>query len=239
MTTEYVQVSQRYPTGTASVFKDPDGNASFTIPRPAAFDDVKLDESMLRRLETVPADWIYFGTLSQAPEQSEQSLAKLIERLPRAKRFYDVNLRKGHWTVRLVQALSRLCTVIKVNEDEAQLLYRLTAGEETFTLKRFSRYWSALHGVETIVITLGGHGCAIYSAGTLTRHVGFAVHVVDTVGAGDAFSSGYMHGMAQGWTLDQIARFANALGATVASRSGATPLWTPTECLQLIATTSL
>jgi fructokinase len=58
---------------------------------------------------------------------------------------------------------------------------------------------------------------------------------VDTVGAGDAFAAAFLHGYELQWPRARTAAFANALGALVASRAGATPAWTVDECQQLIA----
>jgi len=55
--------------------------------------------------------------------------------------------------------------------------------------------------------------------------------VADTVGAGDAFAAGLLHGLQQGWTAERTADFANRLGAVVASRPGAIPAWTLQDVL--------
>lgn len=52
---------------------------------------------------------------------------------------------------------------------------------------------------------------------------GEKVQVVDTVGAGDAFTAALIWSRLEGWELDRSARFANRVGAPVASRSGAMP----------------
>jgi len=55
------------------------------------------------------------------------------------------------------------------------------------------------------------------------------IEVVDTVGAGDAYSSGLIHGIDAGWAPERIAGFAGRLAGVVASRRGATPPLTPQE----------
>jgi fructokinase len=52
------------------------------------------------------------------------------------------------------------------------------------------------------------------------------------------FAAGFLDGYQSGWPLDKTASFANALGAIVASRAGATPIWSVEECQQLMATSS-
>ena len=49
---------------------------------------------------------------------------------------------------------------------------------------------------------------------------GYPVEVLNTVGAGDAFASGLIHGLLQDWSWRRAARFANACGAIVVTRHG-------------------
>ena len=58
---------------------------------------------------------------------------------------------------------------------------------------------------------------------------GYRVQVADTVGAGDAFSAAFLHGLNAGWPAAQIGDFANRLGALVASRPGGAAPWSLEE----------
>jgi len=232
VSTEFVQIVTERPTGTAVVVTDHSGSASYFIERPAAFDCVRVDRPILSRLEQFDPQWIYFGTLTQTDGHTFNALAEIIRRSPEAKRFYDMNLRTGHWNFALVEDLSRIATVLKLNDSEAELLFHHVFGEKPFSLEEFCRYWSSTYGVETICITLGGAGCAVFINGTLRTYPGYTIKVVDTVGAGDAFAAAFLHGLHLGWPVERIAPFANSLGALVASRAGATPAWTLDECLE-------
>jgi fructokinase len=103
-------------------------------------------------------------------------------------------------------------------------------------MEDFCASWASAHGIDVICITLGPAGCFVYDQGHVTRAPGYSVTVRDTVGSGDAFSSGFLHGYALGWPMAGIAAFANALGALVASRAGATPNWATDEVFALAAT---
>jgi fructokinase len=233
LTTEFVQTTTERPTGAAIVSTYGHGNAVFSIERPAAFDCFHADDLFLARLARWNPDWIYFGTLAQADASMEEGLLALLDNFPRARCFYDVNLRTGHWSLSLVERLSGLADVMKLNDSEAEILYSLKWGESGFTLEAFCRRWASTSGIGTICVTLGSMGCAIFSGDALRTFPGFTVDVVDTVGAGDAFAACLLHGLHQGWPLEQCASLANAVGAIVASRAGATPEWTMDECLQL------
>lgn len=235
LSTEFVQVLPGKDTGTARVTTDNSGNASFFIQRPAAFDQFHLDESQFAAIAALQPGWIYFGTLAQTHPPTLATLDALLQRLSGLKRFYDMNLREGHWNLPLVERLSSQASILKLNDSEAETLFGLTCTGEKFSLERFARYWSSTYKIETICITLGSKGCAVFSENALHLFDGFSVKVVDTVGAGDAFAAAFLHGHIQGWPIARQAAFANALGALVASRAGATPAWTVDECLQRIA----
>lgn len=235
LTTCLVQVVPDFPTGIANVATDASGNATFFISRPAAFDCVCLDEPKLRAIRNTHPDWLYFGTLAQTSPQSEGRIQKLVAAMPNLKCFYDINLREGHWDLSLVQRLSQMASIVKLNESEAETLYALTCDSKPYSLAEFCQHWSSTYGIDVLCVTLGSQGCAIWVEGKLTRYAGFSVQVVDTVGAGDAFSAAFLHGVLLQWPMERTCAFANAVGAIVASRAGATPDWSPEECLQLIA----
>lgn len=230
----FIQTVSGQATGTAVVVADRGGNATFQIPRPAAFDCIDADDSLLEKLRRTRPDWIYFGTLAQTTPQIEDLVRRVSGSFPDARCFYDMNLRQGHWSVELVQRLSRMASVIKLNENEAEILFSLSDSRGSYSIESFCRLWSSVYGTDLICVTLGSRGCAIWTEEKLREFAGFPTRVADTVGAGDAFSAAFLHGLGQGWPLERIARFGNALGSIVASRPGATPSWELRECLQLI-----
>jgi fructokinase len=231
---EFIDVAPDRQTGTAMVTSDKSHNVTFVIKRPAAFDFLKIDGTLLSHLAARSPDWIYFGTLTQTSNGNEAVLHRLVAAAPKARCFYDLNLREGLWSFDLVQRLSRLASVIKLNEFEAETLYRLACkSTDPFSFEGFCRCWSQIYGTQVICITLGERGCAIWADGAYRIFAGFSVKVVDTVGAGDAFSAAFLHGFQLGWPMERTGSFANALGAIVASRDGATPAWTIEECLTM------
>jgi fructokinase len=233
LTTVGVREVDSFPTGTAIVGAGSGGDAAFVIPRPAAFDKVAIDPQALAAARGV--DWLYFGTLLQTDEAAELLVADLAANLAPARCFYDINLRTGHWNLPLVLRLCKLATVLKLNESEAETLHKLTqTTDAAFSLETFCAEWSSRYAIDTICVTLGPAGCLVYDRGVLTRAPGYEVTVCDTVGSGDAFAAAFLHGYSLGWPMQETARFANALGALVASRAGATPDWTVDEVWAMV-----
>lgn len=230
------QIIPDAPTGAAIVTTDSEGNASYRIERPAAFDRFRLDEPTMARLHALQPSWLYFGTLAQAAPGSPALIDALRRRFPGLPCFYDVNLREGHWNFPLIQHLSRSATVLKLNHAEAELLHRFLHPLCIFSLESFCREWAAAHRISTICVTLGAEGCAILADDHFQTFPGLPVKVVDTVGAGDAFAAAYLHGMLRKWSAETSARFANALGALVANHAGATPEWSIDQLQTLMDT---
>jgi fructokinase len=210
LTTEFIQVAAARPTGSVSVRLDAEGHPDFTIHRPAAYDCLTLDERQLARLAELRPDWIYFGTLYPMEGHAREVLRSVMDAVPGARRFYDVNLRRGCYTPELVRELLALAAAVKLNDDEAELFPDLGAAP-------------------SVAITRGEKGCLVRIGNDRAECPGYPVKVADTVGAGDAFAAAFLHGLAAGWSAARTGDFANRLGALVASRAGALPAWSPAE----------
>jgi len=240
ISTEFVQVLPGRETGIAEVELDTDGRPMFRIVRPAAYDFVELGPRQLQRIATLQPDWIYFGTLYHMSSQALASTFKLLEAVPSAQRLYDVNLRDGNWSLGLVERLSSQANVVKLSDTEAEFLdANVNAGDQGSSVEDFCRRWSRRYGCQAICVTFGERGCAVFQNGLYCEIPGFKVEVADTVGAGDAFSAAFLHGLAQGWDALSAGRLANAVAALVASRPGATPKWHIEECQAMLGVEKL
>jgi 5-dehydro-2-deoxygluconokinase len=81
----------------------------------------------------------------------------------------------------------------------------------------------------TLVVKRGPLGCAVID-GAIPRSLdeafngrGVEVEVLNVLGAGDAFSAGFLSGWVRGEDYDHCCRYANACGALVVSRHGCAP----------------
>lgn len=221
--------SNRWATGTASVSLDCEGRPAFQISRPAAYDDLCLLPGDLQAIQRLSPNWVYFGTLFPSIPEGRATLEQLLDAAPQAIRLYDVNLRPGFDSMQLVVDLLGKADVVKLNECEAQTVagsLGLAAEAE-----RFCRAGAERYGWRAVCITLGERGCAIFDGRDFVEARGENVQVVDTVGAGDAFAAAFLYGLSNGWTVSQIAGFANRVGGLVASRAGAIPEWSILEAV--------
>ena len=78
------------------------------------------------------------------------------------------------------------------------------------------------HGVKTVGLKMGEDGCYVRTADREVRVPAYEVDVVDGTGSGDAFVAGFIVGTLRGWDLEDVARFANAVGALCVTAPGTT-----------------
>ncbi|MEU6076352.1 sugar kinase [Micromonospora sp. NPDC047074] len=130
----------------------------------------------------------------------------------------DVNHRARLWsrdTARAVLTpLAGYASVVVASADELDLVGEPGADEPAVVAELFRR------GVHTVLVKLGGDGARAYTPDEV-RHVGaLTVTAVDAVGAGDAFTAGYLSGWFDGLDLNGRLRRAATLGAFAVSSPG-------------------
>jgi fructokinase len=220
LSTKFIRTVNNAPTGTVSVVIDAEGQPSYEIHRPAAYDFVEMPD-----LDAAP-QWIYHGTLQLVEPRMRALFLELIRVYPDARRFYDINLRKNSYTPALVMELLHLANVVKLNSDELSVVERMAGTSHAHaSTESFCRDYQARFDWDAVCITCGERGCAILQGAEYVEISGIPVDVADTVGAGDAFAAAFLHGLDQSWPPARIGAFANRLGALVASRPGGVPNW--------------
>jgi 5-dehydro-2-deoxygluconokinase len=76
-------------------------------------------------------------------------------------------------------------------------------------------------GIETLIVKRGSAGASIhYPDGSKKDVPGFPVEILNVLGAGDAFASGFLYGILQDWDLYKSCRMGNASGAQVVTKKG-------------------
>jgi fructokinase len=224
LSTRFVCRVEGYATGIASVSLNAEGQPSFRIHRPAAYDFPELTEADLQDLLSPVPDWIYYGTLLQMSAQAHEVTRKLLASNCGARNFYDINLRPDCYRPQLVRDLMSQATVVKLNDEEVPAVDQMQ-GRSHSTLEGFCRDYAEEVGWEAVCVTRGSEGCALLMGDDFVESPGYKTTVVDTVGAGDAFAAAFLHGLGNRWPAKRVADFANRVGALVTSRPGAIPEW--------------
>ena len=223
----HVQIDASHATGQVTVVLD-QGQPRYTIHEGAAWDFMELSDAWLQLAER--ADAICFGSLAQRNEQSKRTIQELVASTSSScVRVFDVNLRRPYLLSDVVEESLELATVAKLNDEEVpQVLEMLgleqVSGESSEALREGAeRLLEEFENLDLVAVTRGGHGSLLVRRGEWHEHPGVPVKVVDTIGAGDAFTAAMTHSLLQGAGLAELNEAGNRWGSWVASQSGAMP----------------
>jgi fructokinase len=219
--TGYIQRDPSLPTGTVKVMISADGQPTYEIERPVAWDAMEPTpgwKELARQAEAV-----CFGTLAQRSEQSRRAIAAFLEATrPECVRIFDVNLRPPYYSCDAILGSIRLATIVKFNEDELDEVSTM-AGFPVRGSPQEVRTLATRLGVELVCVTRGSRGSLLATPQQAVEHPGFPVQVVDTVGAGDAFAAAVTRCWSSHMGLEKISVVANRWAGWVASQHGAMP----------------
>jgi fructokinase len=219
LSTEFIQIDPDHPTGTVTVSLNAAGVPDYTIDQPVAWDFIEWDERLEHLVEPKS---IYFGSLAQRNEISRSTIRRLVDRHPRSRRFCDLNLRAPDYDSETIDWCLYNSLWFKVNESEFEILTNDRPDWDKDVAARARQFRQTLH-FKLFCLTRGEAGAIAISDSSGFRIPGISSHVVDTVGAGDAFSAAMATQLLDRKKLEEAATFANAYAALIASKQGATP----------------
>jgi len=134
--------------------------------------------------------------------------------------FVDVNLRDPWWHREWLDDALQRAHWAKLNEHELRMLSSQTNDSD---IKDCAETLRCSHALEWLVVTRGGEGALLLSDGkSVETSPGKVEDLVDTVGAGDAFSAVTILGLLRGWPLSALAQRAVEFAAAVCRLRGAT-----------------
>jgi fructokinase len=216
-----VQTDAVHPTGTVVVHIAADGQPSYELIEPVAWDFLEWTpewQNLARH-----ADAVCFGSLSQRSRISHETVRTFLRWTePTAVRVFDVTLRQNFYSRVALDESLRSANIIKCNEEELATLVRVFDSPAK-TIEDSAHWLLGTFGAELVCVTRGERGSSLFTKSESDTHPGQRVQVADTVGAGDAFAAALVYHYLRGSSLQAINEAANQMGAWVASQAGATP----------------
>ncbi|WP_075556801.1 carbohydrate kinase family protein [Parabacteroides timonensis] len=211
-----------YPTGTVNVELKEDGIPEYTITERVAWDHISPTSVAVDLAERVDA--ICFGTLGQRSLQSRDAIQAILSFAPdTAYRLFDINLRQHYYDKVLIEESLYLANVLKMNDEELlrlKELFDLTGSEE-----KIATWFMKNYNLRMVVLTAGASYSTVYTPEEVSTLQTPKVEVIDTVGAGDAFSAALIMSLLNGVKLSEAHRYAVKIAAFVCSNQGAWPAY--------------
>jgi fructokinase len=217
-------------TGAATVIER-GGEHRFEIHADAAWDHLDLAAARTALRAAAPGI-VYFGTLAQRNAASAQTIDALLEQTG-ALRYLDLNLRSGQDNRDVARHSLERADWVSVNDDELRTMLvwfapqaDAAAADDSVALRDGIRCLMERFRVARLIVTRGARGYAAFDlrGRCIAQGAAHAVTpVVDTVGAGDAFSAGFIALQSAGCTMAASLAAANRYAAAVCGQRGALP----------------
>lgn len=217
-----------HPTGTVAVTLDDRGVPEYDICEGVAWDYISLTAAAIDAAKSAAA--LCYGTLAQRSEQSAATLQTLFELLPaEAIRIFDVNLRQHYYSADILKQGCHHADILKLNDEELPIvcgLLGIAAPEDILTphddrphpdIDKMRDHYK----IGTVLVTCGARGSLVASEQGWSWLASVPVDVVDTIGAGDAFTAGFVAGILAGESHTDSQRRATSAAARACTHAGA------------------
>src|SRR5688572_4929087 len=182
---EFIQTDRDHPTGTVQVSLDANAVPTYTITENVAWDHIAWDSGLVALQHRARA--ICFGTLAQRAPISRATILHLVKEVDHSIKILDLNLRPPHEQAGGLAEALKYAQWLKLSREEYARLPQLIAWDELE--EDFATYLESILGISLICITDGPNGCELISEQGDFKLPGVPARVVDTVGAGDAFTA--------------------------------------------------
>ena len=208
-----IQLDRKHATGQVQVTLVED-EPEYEIKEGAAYDFI---EARAVNCDAQPSI-LYHGSLALRSDYAKQQFERLVAE-GNWQIFLDVNLRAPWWDQTSLFAWIRQARWVKLNIDELIEL-GFTAPELEQAMLAFQQEF----GCEQVIVTQGAEGVSALTAeGFFSAKPEKIQNFVDTVGAGDAFTAVYIHGLMAQWPIQKTLSAAQAFASKVIGIRGATP----------------
>ena len=211
-----------FPTGTVQVTLDGKGIPQYEICENVAWDNIPFTpeiEDLARKASTV-----CFGSLAQRSEVSHKTILRFLELLPEdALKVFDINLRQHFYSKEIIDNSLKHSNILKINDDEVVIVAELY-GWNGLKEAEICRKLVEMYNLKLVILTKGTNGSYVITSGEEFFRPTPKVTVADTVGAGDAFTAGFVASLLRGKTIPEAHKTAVEVSAFVCTQHGAMPV---------------
>lgn len=201
---------KKHTTGYSTIISAKSGDRVALVYR-GANSFIKAKEVPLRQFKT---RWIYLAPLSGV---SLSIVPKLINYCKKNKIKIILNPSSRYINRGIPKFVLKNVNILLLNKEEAARLTKTSFNDEKEILKKLIRMTPAI-----IAVTDGKKGSLAYTGSKLFKCSSLNVKVATTLGAGDAFCSGFSYGLISGKSIETSMKIGTLNAASVIQHMGAT-----------------
>lgn len=171
------------------IVKIKDDAPSYEICSPSAWDNIEATPKAIEFAANANA--IAFGTLAQRGDVSRQNLFKIIRSTSKkCLKVFDVNLRQNFFSKEIVTSSLEVANILKINDEELPVIsqmYSISGSQIECARALFNMF-----NLSFLLLTCGKDGHIVIADGKEIIGKSKVKKIVDTVGAGDAFTARFV-----------------------------------------------
>jgi ribokinase len=210
--TSHLVVSKEHPTGVGFIIVNPEGKNGILLDMGA---NKWIDRAFVERAEPLIAESDVVISVLEIPVDAACTAMEL------GRKHGVKTVLNPAPAAPIPKAAFRSIDVLTPNETELRILLGLQPDDSTPTVELASRLQKE-YGT-TVVVTRGEEGSLLLGTGEPQTFSAVPVEVVDTTGAGDAFTAALAVGLAEGKDMATAIRFASCSGSCACTRLGVIP----------------
>ncbi|MFQ6066555.1 MAG: carbohydrate kinase family protein [bacterium] len=211
--TEGVKRSPEVNTSSTVVLVDPDGERSF-LHYSGANAKLRIEDIDFEIIKR--AKILHLAPIGLLPSLDGKPAAEILRKGKKIGLLTSLDIAwdaKGKW-LSLVKPSLKYVDIFLPNFEEAEMI----SGKETS--KDIANFFLG-YGIKIVGLKMGEKGCYLKTKETELKIPAFPAKAADTTGAGDGFVAGFLTGIVKGWDLKKNGIFANAVGACIVGKIGA------------------
>ncbi|SFL51221.1 fructokinase [Desulfomicrobium norvegicum] len=218
-----IQIDDNLPTGQVRVHLEDAGHRFEILPR-QAYDFIDPADATAAAMAAEAPGLVYFGTLSQRHHVTRQALSEMLQNI-KAPQFLDINLREPWFDEDTVRFSLQSADIVKLSDEELRTLADMFKAGEGLAQAQGAEL-KRMFDIDRLIVT-----CGKYGAWQLDRDNELFIaspgkepsRIVDTVGAGDAFSAVCILGMLSCWPETTALKRADDFASAICEIRGAVP----------------
>ncbi|MCK5416240.1 carbohydrate kinase [Candidatus Parcubacteria bacterium] len=210
-----IQIDKNHPTGAVNI-EMKGNNHTFDILANQAYDFIdfeKINDLILKN----DIKLLYNGSLSLRTNKTYNDYFEFKKEI-NISNFLDVNLRKPWYDIQKIKKLINIANYVKLNNEE---LIEIT-GIKNENIDKLAQKFFEKNNFKMLILTKGNNGATIFTKDKILNKPSVKKEkFIDSVGAGDAFSSVVIYGIINNWKLDKILKVALKFSSQICCIKGA------------------
>ncbi|MAW65948.1 MAG: hypothetical protein CMD18_07120 [Flavobacteriales bacterium] len=208
--TAQLQIDPNYPTGRVDVTLN-QGQPSYFIHEGCGWEFIGVNEIKA-------PDFFVFGSLALFFEKNKQSFKNYRDQFDDTVFICDLNLRVPFYDKDTVDICLNAADILKINDEELSYLSNEYQVDDVI-------HWLKIEfNIHKVLLTEGAKGATLFwDNQIISCPVKSVKNIKDTVGAGDSFTSLFLHGIIHELPLDYAMQRAADFAGVICQTSGAVP----------------